>query len=63
MSKQINQATAQLEKLKVAEEKKAKTIIQVIQRKIDESAKKMATQNAEYQKQKQELEVSIGIWE
>jgi hypothetical protein len=59
MSKQINQATAQLEKLKVAEEKKAKTIIQVIQRKIDESAKEMATQNAEYQKQKQELEVSI----
>jgi TPP-dependent pyruvate/acetoin dehydrogenase alpha subunit len=62
MSDQLNRVTARLKKLKVAEEKKAKTIIKGIQQKVDESAKKMATQNAEYQKRKQELEVSIGIW-
>jgi TPP-dependent pyruvate/acetoin dehydrogenase alpha subunit len=61
MSEQLSRATARLEKLKVAEEKKAKTIIKAIQQKVDEAAKKMATQNAEHRKQKQELEV--GIWE
>jgi hypothetical protein len=49
-----------LEKLKGTEDM-AKSIIHRIQQKIDESTKVMATQNAEYQKQKQELEV--GIWE
>jgi chromosome segregation ATPase len=68
MSEQINQAKAQLEKLKVAEEKlkeaeaNVKPIIQEIQQNIDESAKEMATQNAEHQKQKEELEVGIRIF-
>jgi flagellar biosynthesis chaperone FliJ len=55
----IFQAKAQLEKLKEAEEKAeetAKSRIQAIQEKIDESAKGMTTQNEEHQKQKQELE-------
>jgi hypothetical protein len=59
MSEQLNQATARLEKLKVSEEKKVKAIIKAMQQKVDESAKKMATRNAEHQKQQQELEVSI----
>jgi hypothetical protein len=37
----------------------AKSIIHRIQQEIDESAKVMTTQNAEYQKQKQELEVGV----
>jgi flagellar biosynthesis chaperone FliJ len=48
-----------LEKLKEAEEKAeetAKTRIQAIQEKIDESAKGMATRNEEHTKLKQELE-------
>jgi predicted house-cleaning noncanonical NTP pyrophosphatase (MazG superfamily) len=45
----------QLEKL-VEAEKKTKPIIQAIQEQIDESAKEMASQNAEHQKRKQELE-------
>jgi predicted house-cleaning noncanonical NTP pyrophosphatase (MazG superfamily) len=45
-----------LEKLKKAEQK-TKLIIQEIQEKIDESAKEMATRNAEYKKLKEELEV------
>jgi hypothetical protein len=60
-----------LEKLKKAEEK-AKSTIQEIQQNIDESAKAMATQNAEHQKQiaelkdkrqeeNAELEVGFGI--
>jgi hypothetical protein len=49
-----------LEELKVTKEK-AKSIIQTIQEKVDESAKEMATRNAEHQKRKQELEVNI--WE
>jgi hypothetical protein len=53
---QVNKV--QLEKLKEAE-KKAKPIIQAIQEKIDESAKVMATRNAEHQKQISELEVFI----
>jgi flagellar biosynthesis chaperone FliJ len=56
----------QLEKLKEAEEKhkeleeKAKSNIQAIQQKVDESAKGLATKNAEYQKRKQELEVNLN---
>jgi chromosome segregation ATPase len=45
----------QLQKLEEAETN-AKTTIQRIQQQIDESAKQMTTENAEYQKQKQELE-------
>jgi hypothetical protein len=48
----------QLEKLKEDEEK-AKTTIQAIQQEIDESTKIMASQNAEHQKQQEELEVCI----
>jgi hypothetical protein len=52
----------QSEKLKEVEvEEKAKSTIQPIQQEIDESAKAMASQNAEHQKQKEELEVCI--WE
>jgi hypothetical protein len=57
MSEQINQVKAQLEKLKVANEEKAKTTTQVIKQKIDDPAKEMVAQNAEHQRQKQELEV------
>jgi hypothetical protein len=56
----MSQVQLQLAKLKELEEK-AKPIIQAIQHEIDESAKEMATQNAEHQKRKEELEV--GIWE
>jgi hypothetical protein len=56
----MSQIHLQLEKLKEAEEK-AKTTIQAIQQEIDESAKIMASRNAEHQKRKEELEV--GIWE
>jgi chromosome segregation ATPase len=52
MSEQINQAKEQLEKLKETEEK----AIQAIQQNIDESAKEMAAQHAEFEKQKQELD-------
>jgi hypothetical protein len=51
-----------LEKLKETEEelkvteKKAKSTIQGIQENIDESAKQMATRNANHHKRKQELE-------
>jgi hypothetical protein len=51
----IFQTKVPLEKLKKAEQK-ANSIIQEIQEKIDETAKGMATRNAEYQKRKQELE-------
>jgi hypothetical protein len=44
-----------LEKLKEVEEKET-PIIQAIQERIDESAKGMATQNAEHHKRKYELE-------
>jgi hypothetical protein len=64
-SKRISVVFHQLEKLKVVEEKlkadeKAKLNIQTIQQKVDESAKGLATKNAEYQKRKQELEVNSG---
>jgi hypothetical protein len=67
MSQQINQeeANAQLEKLEETEKTTKKPIIQAIQQNIYDSAEEMAAiQNAEQQKQKQELEVcSISIWE
>jgi hypothetical protein len=66
MSQQINQeeANAQLEIAEETEKQTAKPIIQAIQQEIDESAEEMmAIQNAEDQKQKQELEVCISIWE
>jgi vacuolar-type H+-ATPase subunit E/Vma4 len=59
----------QLEKLKEAEEKvkeaqeKTQPIIQTIQEKIDESAKEMATRNAEHQKLIAELEVVLILRE
>jgi FtsZ-binding cell division protein ZapB len=57
----MSQILLKLEKLEEVE-KTAKSTIQAIQQEIDESAKQMATQNAEYQKQKQALEVGIGFW-
>jgi hypothetical protein len=66
MSQQINQekANAQLEKLEETDKKTTKPIIQAIQQNMDDSAEQMtAIQNAQDQKQKQELEVCISIWE
>jgi hypothetical protein len=57
---EMSQVQVKLEKLEEAEEK-AKTAIQAIQQEIDESAKVMVAQNAEDQKQKEELEVCISI--
>jgi hypothetical protein len=56
----MSQIQLQLEKLKEVDDK-AKTTIQAIQQEIDESTKVMASQNAEHQKQQEELEVCI--WE
>jgi hypothetical protein len=56
----MNQVQVKLEKLEEAEEK-AKTTIQAIQQEIDESAKVMVAQNAEHQKQKEELEVCMAF--
>jgi hypothetical protein len=68
MSQQINQeeANAQLEKLEEPEKKTTKQpIIQAIQQQnMDESTQEMtAIQNAEDQKQKQELEVCFCFQE
>jgi chromosome segregation ATPase len=57
---QLIQAKAQLATLKEAEEK-TKATIQEIQQKIDESAKEMASQNAEHKRRKWELKVCIGM--
>jgi hypothetical protein len=51
----MSQIQLHLEKLNEIEGK-AKITIHAIQQEIDESAKKMVTQNAEHQKRKQELE-------
>jgi hypothetical protein len=66
MSQQINQeeANAQLEIAEETEKQTSRPIIQEIQQNMDDSAEEMtAIQNVEQQKQKQELEVCIIIWE
>jgi hypothetical protein len=58
----MSQVLLKVEKLEEVEAT-AKSTIHAIQQEINKSANELANQNAEYQKQKQELEVGIGGWE